>query len=298
LQILITGGTGFIGVPLIRALLNRGDQVVLLARNSTKARRIFSENVMLVDSIAQVQHAIDVVINLAGEPIFDKRWTDARKQILLDSRLQITNEIADWIYHVEEKPKVFISGSAIGYYGNHPESQRLDEDAEPRECFSSYLCKKWEASAEKVNHPDVRVCTVRTGVVLAKNGGALKRMLMPYQLGLGGPMGSGDQWLSWIHMQDMINLLIFLIDTDAVKGPVNATAPNAVTHKTFAKLLANALKRPAFFSMPEVIVKILFGEAAELLVEGQNVYPEKLIAKGFDFRFSQLDSALRDIVNK
>jgi uncharacterized protein len=296
MRVLVTGGTGFIGQMLVETLLARGDQVTLLARNFKKAKRLFAGRVSLIASVKDSGIEVDAVINLAGEAIIDKRWTKKRKQVLKQSRLGVTEDINQWLASVEKKPAVFVSGSAIGYYGSYPESIALDEMAQPRQCFSSELCREWEASARQAENVGVRVCLVRTGIVLAKHGGALKRMLLPFSLGLGGKIATGNQWFSWIHWEDMIHLLLFLIDTNTIHGPVNATAPYPVSNAVFSQQLARTLKRPMLLPMPAAIVALLFGEAGELLLEGQRVVPKKLLDHGFRFQYPELSHALTAII--
>ncbi len=296
MHLLITGGTGFIGRPLVETLLARGDQITLLTRDFDKAKKMFDGRVNLIGSVKDSGLEVDGVINLAGAPIIDKRWTTKRKKILKESRIGITGDIITWISRCTHKPKVLVSGSAIGYYGNYPEAHRLDERAQPRQCFASKLCQEWEETAFKAEALGVRVCTVRTGVVLAKHGGALKRMWLPFTLGLGGRIATGNQWFSWIHLQDMIDILLYLVDNEPVRGAVNAAAPNPVTNYVFAKKFAKWLKRPALFPMPAAVVGVLFGEASELLLDGQQVIPRKLLERGFKFKYSQVDQALKDIV--
>jgi len=250
----ITGGTGFLGRHLVAELLARGDQVTVFARDFETAKKALSDHVNLIADVSQAGDDIDVVINLAGEPIIDKRWSKKRKQVLIDSRIETTKAIVEWMAGVEKKPKAFISGSAIGYYGNYPENIYLTEADRPRYCFASELCKQWEAEALKAEALGVRVCVVRTGVVLDKNAGALQRMWLPFSMGLGGRVASGYQWLSWIHRQDMINALIFMVDNTTISGAVNATAPEPVNYNVFTKAFARALKRPAFFPMPAFVL--------------------------------------------
>jgi len=296
MHILMTGGTGFIGQPLVEILLARGEQITLLSRDFGKAKKLFGSKVNLIASIKHSGLEADVVINLAGEPIIDKRWTTKRKQKLKASRIDLTNELVEWMENCINKPAVFISGSAVGYYGNYPENMIITEIDKPRPSFASELCQEWEHAALQAETLGVRVCLVRTGVVLAAHGGALKRMWLPFKMGLGGKIGSGNQWFPWIHLQDMLSLLVFLIDNDSVKGAVNATATHPVTNDEFSKQFARALNRPAFFPMPTFVVKAIFGEASELLLEGQKVVPKKLLDNKFKFKYPQLKAALKAIV--
>ncbi|MGH1438510.1 MAG: TIGR01777 family oxidoreductase [Cellvibrionaceae bacterium] len=295
MHILVTGGTGFIGQPLVELLLARGENLTLLCRNFNKAKAMFGDRVNLVGSLTNIALEADAVINLAGEPIVDKRWSDQRKQVLKDSRIGVTSELIEWIKQSANKPTILISGSAIGYYGNYPEDKQVTEINKPRSCFASELCQEWEATALEAESLGVRVCLVRTGIVLAAHGGALKRMLLPFKMGLGGRIGNGEQWFSWIHLQDMLSLLLFLLDNDRIRGAVNATAAHPVTNDVFSKQLASALNRPALLPMPEFMAKLLFGEASELLLEGQKVVPKKLLDHGFKFEYAQVSTALRAI---
>jgi uncharacterized protein (TIGR01777 family) len=296
MHFLVTGGTGFIGRPLVEKLLARGDQITLLTRDFEKAKKMFNGPVNLIGAIEDSGLEVDGVINLAGAPIIDKRWTNKRKRVLKQSRIGITNDIIAWLKKCDKKPECLISGSAIGYYGNYPEATRLDEKARPRQCFASELCGEWESTAQQAETLGLRVCRVRTGVVLAKHGGALKRMLLPFSLGLGGRIASGNQWFSWIHLDDMVALLLFLIDNKSIEGAVNATAPYPVNNAYFSRVLAKMLKRPMLMPMPAVIAVVLFGEASELLLEGQQVVPKKLLDSGFEFRYPRLNKALESIL--
>lgn len=296
MHFLVTGGTGFIGRPLVEKLLARGDKITLLARDFDKAKKMFKGSVNLIGSIKDSGLEVDGVINLAGAPIVDKRWTARRKKTLKQSRIGITQDIIDWLKKCDKRPECFISGSAIGYYGNYPEATLIDESAQPRQCFASELCQEWESVAEQATELGVRVCRVRTGVVLAKHGGALKRMLLPFSLGLGGRIATGNQWFSWIHLDDMLELLLFLIDAKTVRGAVNAVAPYPVINAEFSHQLARKLKRPMLMPMPAAVAILLFGESSELLLEGQQVVPKKLLDNGFKFSYPQLNKALDNIL--
>lgn len=298
MNILITGGTGFIGRHLVEALLAQQHNIMLFCRDIEKARMMFGDRVGYVYYFRDITLAIDAVVNLAGEPIIDKRWTKKRKSQLRASRINLTSHLNKWIAKTTTPPKVVISGSAIGYYGNHPEGLPLDESANSRDCFPSRLCSEWEFEALKARSLGVRVCMLRTGVVLGKNAGALQKMLLPFCLGLGGNVASGKQWFSWIHIDDMVRLIIHLLEHSEIEGAVNATAPEPVTYQTFTKALAKKLSRPHLFPMPAFVLKWIFGEASQLLVEGQRVVPTRLLESGFRFRFTTIDDALDNLVGR
>lgn len=292
MRVLITGGTGFIGRHVCAALLSRGDQVVVLSRSLTGSE--LDSRVQRVTQLSQIEGQVDAVINLAGEPIVDKRWTDQRKQLLRASRIDTTRVLNAWIAEQEKKPGVMVSGSAVGFYGSQDE-KLLGESAEPKAGFSHQLCADWESEAMLAEKMGVRVCVIRTGIVLG-NGGALGKMLLPFKLGLGGPIADGHQWMSWIHIQDEVAAILWLLDHPVLEGAFNLTAPRPVSNEVFSKSLGKALGRPAFFRMPGFVMELMLGEASELLIEGQRVIPEKLLASGFSFRFEELDDALADVL--
>ena len=292
MHILVTGGTGFIGQHLVEALLAQQHKVFIWCRNLNKARQLYGSSVELFTSLDDIDSHISAVINLAGEPIIGKSWSPKRKQQLMASRIHTTRAVVQWLKARKDKPHTLISGSAIGYYGNYPEATDLDESAAARDCFPSQLCRLWEAEAQAAAAEGVRVCTVRTGVVLNKDQGALKKMWLPFSMGFGGDVGTGDQWLSWIHYEDMMYLLLFLLHHDELSGPINATAPQPVRYKEFTRTLARALKRPHLLPMPAWLLNNIFGEAAQLLLEGQKVVPKKLLDAGFRFTFCDINSAL------
>lgn len=296
MHLLVTGGTGFIGRHLIDALLKRGYRVSLLARDFDKAKKIFNGTVNLLGTLEGAPLDIDGVINLAGEPIADKRWTKKRKQQLVESRVATTDKLVEWMAQAEVKPKVLLSASAVGYYGNYPENLTLDEQTKPRFGFASDLCRQWEASAAKAESLGVRVCQLRIGVVFGVNGGALKKMLPTFKLGLGGRIGDGWQWFSWIHMADMVNVILFLLDHDRISGPVNAVAPNPVTNRELTRQLARLLKRPAVLPVPELALQVLMGESSSLLTQGQEVVPKKLLQYGFRYQYPRLEEALQAVL--
>jgi uncharacterized protein (TIGR01777 family) len=234
----------------------------------------------------------DAVVNLAGAPIA-KRWTPKYKQIIQKSRVELTKNVVKTIGSLSTPPKVMVSGSAIGFYGPQGDSE-LSESAEGMESFSNELCQAWENAANEASHFGVRVVNLRTGIVLAKKGGALAKMRLPFLLGLGGPIGNGQQWMSWVHLDDIVNIIQFCLQEN-IHGPVNAVSPNPVTNKSFAQSYAKALHRPAILPMPAWFLRLTMGQMAdELLITGQRVIPTKLLNSGFDFAFSDLEKALNE----
>ncbi len=294
--ILMTGGSGFIGRHFCRRALDKGWNVTVLTRNAKVAAKRLPSSVKLIEQLADLDEnqAIEVVVNLAGKPLAEGRWTEVRKRSFIDSRVGITQQLFDFFSVRNLKPKVVISGSAVGFYGSG--EAVVDESASGFEGFSHDLCQQWEASAAQFESLGCRVCYLRTGIVLG-NEGALAKMLPAFKFALGGPMGTGEQWMSWIHIDDMVSLIEHCINCEDLVGAVNATAPSPVTNRQFSKALANALRRPAVFPMPALIVKLLFGEMGEeLLLKGQSVLPKKLEGSGFKFQHSHLDSALSEIL--
>ncbi|OMH32836.1 TIGR01777 family oxidoreductase [Motiliproteus sp. MSK22-1] len=295
MKCLVTGATGFIGSALIDKWIQSDlvDDIVAVSRTPEKIHHRFNGKVEAISDFSQLAdgHGIDAVVNLAGEPILDKRWSEDRKKILYDSRLQITTKLVEFLARSTDKPKVLISGSAIGYYGSQRDNRELTENESWHPCFAHHLCHDWENKAMEAEAEGIRVCLLRTGVVLG-NGGALARMLPPFRLGLGGPVGHGRQWFSWIDLEDMVCGIDFLLHRETLTGPFNLTAPNPVSNKEFSQALGEALKRPAVLPMPAVIMRMLLGEGAELLVEGQRVVPEKLLQAGFEFHYPELKQSL------
>ncbi|WP_125719336.1 TIGR01777 family oxidoreductase [Pseudoalteromonas rubra] len=296
MKVLITGATGLIGSELCKFLINK-HKIVALTRNISKAGRVLDSKIEAVDDLDLVNfNDLDVIINLAGEPIADKRWTEKQKARIMDSRITLTEEISNRIRACDSPPHTFISGSAIGYYGRQPATVKVDEDFnDPYPEFSHQLCKDWEAKANLAHSEQTRVCIVRTGVVLSRQGGALKKMLPAFQFGMGGPMASGKQMMSWIHIDDMVQLLLFLLKHQDLSGVFNATAPAPVSNKEFAERLALTLRRPAMLTMPEFVLKALFGEMSELLIYGQRVLPRRALKANYRFRYPNLDEALQQL---
>lgn len=293
MKILITGGTGFIGRHLCQQLLANQHELTVLSR-SAKAQ----PGLKMVQSLGALPatEAFDAVINLAGEPIADKRWSDAQKNKIVASRIETTEAVLAFISKAAAKPRVLINGSAIGFYGVGMSDHVVTEAGDFDESFSSQLCQVWEAAARQAETLGVRTCLLRIGIVLGQ-GGALGKMLLPFKLGLGGKIGSGKQWMPWIHMDDMVAIILRCLDDEAMSGAVNCTAPNPVRNETFTKALGNALGRPALLPMPGFVVSLLMGEMGEeLLLAGKKVVPAKLQAANFDFRYGDVNEALRDVV--
>lgn len=291
---LVSGGTGFIGTALVKSLLEDGHKITVVTRSPEHAILHFGGGVFTValNKVSQMEESIDGVINLAGEPIVEKRWSDARKQLLRDSRIAFTQTLIDQLQTASARPEFFISGSAIGYYGSHEGGAPLNETSHPLTGFTHRLCADWETAAlDAEKQLGSRVCLVRTGVVLGE-GGALSKMLPPFKFGLGGPIGDGQQWMSWVHLLDEVAIIRFLIDHKTLLGAFNATSPNAVTNVMFSQALGDVLKKPAKLRVPAFIMKLMLGEASELLLEGQRVYPARLLDAGFEFTYPDLDRAL------
>jgi len=301
MNIVLTGATGFIGRSLTEALIKRGDELMILTRSS--ARKISEHsNIRYViwnprdqTSVVKEIDGSDAVINLAGESIVGKRWTQGQKGKILQSRVSATQIIANSVKKASKRPHVLINASAVGYYGPHG-NESLTEDAKAGNDFLADLCKAWEAHAVRVEDFDVRVVRLRIGIVLDKNGGALKLMLLPFKMFIGGWLGGGNQWMSWIVLEDLIRLIIFCLDNQAARGAINAVAPQAATNKAFSLVLAQVLKRPCLMPVPSFALKILMGEVSEMLLTGQRVIPKKAQELGFSFRYPEIRNALETIL--
>jgi hypothetical protein len=299
-SILVTGGTGFIGTALVRQLIARGDKVYVIARSPAKAERLFGGQALIVPSLQALPETvkIDAVVNLAGAPVFGRPWSDARKVALARSRIDTTRALVDWIADHAQKPRVLVSASAIGWYGADRGDQPLTEAASAGSDFPAMLCWAWEREARRAEPVGPRVCRLRIGLVLGKDGGMLKPMLRSFRLGLGGRFGSGRQWMSWIHLDDLLALIIRAIDDPTFMGAINAVAPQPVTNAVFTRALAAALHRPAILHAPAAVLRLMLGEMATLLLDGQRVLPERADQLGFEFRYRALDAALAEIVGR
>ena len=331
MRILIAGGTGLIGRHLCKALLAKGHLLTVLSRSPETVAVKCGAAVQAMLSLDEWRsdRTFDAVVNLAGEPIVDVRWSAKRKQVLRDSRIALTEKLVQCIASMKQKPTILLSGSAVGYYGNGGDSE-LDESSHSGADFAADLCRDWEVAAcaaEELglrpqhgaaeptgagvaashllpqtagcasNVSKVRVCLLRTGLVLSEDGGLLGRMLLPFKLGLGARLGDGKQWMSWVHIDDYVQMVLSLLDDEQLRGPFNMTAPQPVTNAEFTRTLARVLHRPAIFAAPALVLRLAMGERASLLLEGQRVLPTRLAAAGYQFKFPDLASALNDVLS-
>ncbi len=295
MHILLTGGTGLIGRQLCRHWLAQGHRLTVLSRTPESVARICGAQVLGVGRLQDVIGAVDAVVNLAGAPIADRPWTHKRKALLWSSRISLTESLLAWLERLEQKPAVLISGSAVGWYGDGGERELTEDSGPVQDDFPSQLCIAWEETAARAEALGIRVVLVRTGLVLAAEGGFLSRLLLPFKLALGGPIGNGRQWMPWVHIRDQIALIDFLLHKADARGPYNACAPHPVRNREFAKTLGQVLHRPAFMPMPAFALKVGLGELSGLLLGGQKALPGRLLAAGFTFQFTELRAALDDL---
>ena len=302
MKIAIAGGTGFVGQRLVELLLEAGHTVKVLTRDPAKATLTPAENSELVaydpfsvDSWKTALTGCDGVVNLAGEPLTESRWTDRQKDAILRSRTRTTSSMVKAIEALDSKPNVVVSASAVGYYGPHGDEE-LDESAGPADDFLARVCKEWEAAAKPLEQLGVRLVQVRIGIVLGPDGGALGKMLGPFQLFVGGPIGSGKQWLSWIHRDDLAGLIRYALTTATVSGVLNGTSPNPVTMSEFSDTLGTVLARPSWLPVPPIALELILGEAAQVVLTGQRVLPRRTLEQGYTFTYPLLESALRQIL--
>ncbi|MDP7591575.1 MAG: TIGR01777 family oxidoreductase [Litorilituus sp.] len=295
---LITGGTGLIGQRVIEKLSQKNVKLTVLTRDKIKAKKQCCDKVRLIEhlSLNEIENS-NIVINLAGEPIANNRWSKAMKEKICRSRWLLTQQIVSLIEQAKAPPHLFISGSAIGIYGRQSKEEIDENFTDFHHEFTHKVCQKWEDIAMSAMTKNTRVALLRTGIVLAKDSGALAKMILPFKLGLGGKIATGKQFMSWIHIEDMVNAIIHIIDNNELNGPINMTSENAVSNQKFTAALAKILNRPAFLSTPAVLLELLFGEMSELLVYGQNVYPKKLKTSKFTFTYTNIDTALEDLLS-
>lgn len=302
MKVFMTGGTGFIGRHLASSLAHDGHSVTLVTRSAKKATDLFNSkliNIVEADPSKPGEwqkeiEGVDAVINLCGEKILGKRWNDKFKQRLLDSRIPPTQLIVDAIATAKVKPEVLVNGSAIGIYGDRGPDLVTEEDR-PGKDFSAYLCRSWEETANKAESFGIRVVNIRTGLVLG-DGGALIEMSRPFKFNAGGPIGSGNQYMSWIHINDHVGITKLCLLNREINGPVNLTASNPVTNSELMNSLGKALGRKSWLRVPAFMLKLMFGEGASLLLEGQRVLPVKVQKAGYNFKFESLTAALNDLL--
>ncbi|WP_019339018.1 TIGR01777 family oxidoreductase [Stutzerimonas stutzeri] len=296
MNILLTGGTGLIGRALCRHWLAQGHRLWVWSRSPTQVAERCGESAIGIGDLRELdQVPLDAVINLAGAPIADRPWTKSRRLLLWDSRIKLTEHLVEWLATRQHKPAVLISGSAVGWYGDGGERELSEDDSPVTNDFASQLCAAWEESAMRAEPLGIRVVLIRTGLVLAPRGGFLQRLRPLFALGLGGRQGSGRQWMSWIHIDDQIGLIDFLLHQPDASGPYNACAPQPVRNGEFAKAFAASMGRPAVLPVPALALKASLGELAGLILGGQKVRPLRLQVAGFQFRFVTLDAALADL---
>lgn len=296
MRIFIAGGTGLIGSALIPVLHKKGHEITVLTRNVAKAEKKLGNMARFCASLEAKSSLdkYDAVINLAGESIAGKKWTKKRKHSLCESRWSVTYKLSELILGGKMPPKVYISGSAIGYYGAQNDVI-LTEDSVPKDEFTYQLCKKWEDLAMYAICDDTRVCLLRTGIVLSSKGGMLRKISLPFKCGLGAVLGNGKQYISWIHIEDMVDAIVYLLENREARGAFNMTSPTPVTNRCFSKALAHVLHRPCFLRIPAFIVKMVLGEMSTLVIDGQRAIPLKLLEIGFKFKFLEVSKAFENI---
>ncbi len=306
MKIVITGATGFVGTRLVERLNQEEHKIVILTRNPDKANKIFPQSVF--PNVANLKYnptslkewessidGCDAVINLAGEPIAE-RWTKEHKKAILESRQLTTKNIVEAITKANSKPSVLINASAIGYYGTS-ETSTFNEDSPSGNDFLAEVCQKWEAEAKKVKDAGVRLVILRIGIVL-ENGGALAKMIPPFKLFAGGPLGSGNQWFSWIHREDLVSLIMESLKRSDLEGVYNATSPNPVKMRQLCETLGEVLNRPSWLPVPDFALELLLGDGSKVVLEGQEVLPKRTQSIGFEYKYPTLKPAIKDILEK
>lgn len=302
-RIVVTGATGLIGRKLVRALIQRRDNVIVFSRDAEKAKSFFPKAMESVEwnyqHPEQWKYKIensDAVVHLAGVNLFAKRWNDEFKKSIIESRQVSTMNLADAIKSCDKKPEVFISASGIGYYGDCGETV-LNENSAKGNDFLADVCEVWENESVNVEESGVRSVQIRTGIVLTAEDGALKQMLLPFKLFIGGHLGNGKQWASWLHIDDIVEIYLHAIDNSSLTGSLNASSPNPMRMKEFAQTLARVLHRPSLFPVPKFILRLVVGEASEVVLASQRIDVKKLVESGYKFKFEILEDALRDLLN-
>lgn len=300
-KIVLTGATGSLGKKIVRKLIELGDEVCILTRSAENAKKIFPTVNNIIewspDSHAWYSslEGADAVINLAGENIMARRWNEEHKRKILLSRVNSVQSLISAIEHVKNKPKVFISASAVGYYGNREEE--VDENSKPEKDFMADVTTRWENETKKIDRLAVRRVNIRIGIVLDKENGALARMILPFKFFVGGPLGIGAQWFPWIHVDDVVGIFLFALDNENVDGILNAVSPNPARMNEFCKTLGMVMKRPSMFRVPEFVLKIILGEAAQVILGGAKVIPKRTEGFGYKFEYSELTEALKNLLH-
>lgn len=299
-KVLVTGGTGFIGQSLCRSLIASGCRVTVLTRDISMSLDKFNTRIELIESLDTLRddETFEVIINLAGEPVA-QRWTARVRERIFRSRIETAENILSYIERATVKPRLFINGSAIGWYGIHPQ-QDFDESsapsASPGGAFAKDLCHQWEETARKAKTYGVRTVLLRIGIVLEKDGGTLAELLFPFDFGIGGPLGRGQQWFSWIHREDLIGMIFHIMRTPSIEGAINGTAPAPVTNREFSLALGRAMKRPSLLPLPGFVLRLVFGQMAdEVMLNGQRVLPRKAVESGYQFKFPVINQAMAAI---
>jgi len=301
-KVIVTGATGFLGKRITEELIERGDEVTIFTRSIKSARQKISDAYDYVEWNPGLNNWYwkledkDAVVHLAGENVMAKRWNEEHKKNILSSRIDGTRSLVNAIGKLKNKPEVFISASAIGYYGNS--ESPVNEDSEHGKDFLAEVVNAWEKEAGKVEAFGVRRVSIRTGIVLDTNEGALVPMINQFKFFAGGPIGSGRQWFPWIHVEDVVKIFLFAIDNQNIKGALNASSPNPLRMNEFCKTLGRIIQRPSLFKVPAFVIKVLFGEAAEVLLNGAQVIPKKIIEAGYKFKFETAEEALKNLLHK
>lgn len=298
MKALITGASGLIGKALQAALKQKGWELLLASRSEPKDDRHFKWTVEegFRDEDLERLEGLDAVIHLAGENVAGLRWTEEKKKAIRDSRVLGTRTLIDAFNKLKNRPKAFIAGSAIGFYGNRGDDE-MTEASPAGEGFFPEVCRDWEAESRRAEDLGIRTVLLRTGIVLSKDGGALGTMLLPFKMGVGGVVGSGKQWMSWISLVDQIRAILFVLENDNIRGAVNLTSPNPATNEQFTKTLGEVLYRPTFLPLPEFAVGMIFGEMGDaLLLDSTKVLPKRLEDAGFEFKYPELKPAIEAAV--
>lgn len=299
MRIAVTGGTGFVGTRLTRQLVHEGHEIFILTRSPEKHYN--TDHIKYVGWLKEGMEpekeiqSLDAIVNLAGENLNSGRWTEDMKKRILNSRIEATDAVLDLIEKLEQKPEVLVNASAVGYYGTSKTETFTENTTTPGDDFLAEVVTEWERRAHKAQQFKVRTVYLRFGVILGDEG-ALPKMAMPYKMMLGGPVGDGEQWMSWIHVQDIIGLILFSIHNSEIIGPLNATAPQPKRNKELGKSIAKVLNKPHWLSAPSPALKLMLGEMSMLLLQGQYVFPQKALDHGYEFQYPQLELALRDIL--